>query len=81
MITTINISLNTPPGYNVKNLENRLTEYARQIVAEDTQSNDSEEPIVLSQEMVTAARKAEQEYRAGKCLDDASFNKCFGKWL
>ena len=81
MITTINISLNTPPGYSVKDLESRLTEYARQIVAEETQSNDSDEPIVLSKEMVAAARNAEQEYREGKCTDNNEFNKHFEKWL
>jgi hypothetical protein len=58
-----------------------LTEYAQRLVAEDILLQDETDKIVLSPEMVSAARQAEQEYRDGKCVTIDDLNTRFAKWL
>ncbi|MBR6455579.1 MAG: hypothetical protein IKS72_01415 [Prevotella sp.] len=81
MTTTINISLNMPPNYGVERLTRQLTEYAQRLVWEDSVLQEGTDKIVLSQEMVSAAKQAEQDYRDGKCVGEDEFNKRFEKWL
>ena len=81
MITTISIPLNIPPGYGVAKLTQQLTEYAQRLVAEDPLWQDETDKIVLSPEMVSAARQAEQDYRDGKCVTKDVLNQRFEKWL
>ena len=81
MTTTISIPLNIPQGYRVAKLTQRLTEYAQRLIAEDSLLQDDTDEIVLSQEMVSAVKQAEQDYREGKCVTNDAFNQRFAKWL
>ena len=81
MTTTISIPLNIPQGYRVAKLTQRLTEYAQQLIAEDSLLQDDTDEIVLSQEMVSAVKQAAQDYRDGKCVTKDAFNQRFAKWL
>ena len=81
MTTTINISLNMPPDYGVERLTQQLTEYAKRLIGEDSVLQDGTDKVVLSQEMLSAAKQAEQDYRDGKCVGTDEFNRRFEKWL
>ena len=81
MTTTINISLNIPQGYGVAKLTQKLTEYAQRLIAEDSLLQDDTDEIVLSPEMVSAVKQAEQDYREGRCVTKDALNQRFSKWL
>ncbi len=81
MTTTINISVNMPSTYGVERITRQLTEYAKLLIAQEAQESVIGERIALTTEMLMAAQKAEEEFKAGKCTDMQSFEKRFQKWL
>jgi hypothetical protein len=81
MTTTINISVNIPQGYGITKLTQQLTEYAHRLVAEESFLQSESDDIILSEEMVAAAKQAEQDYREGKCVGMEDFNRRVAKWL
>lgn len=81
MTTTINISLNMPPSYGVERLTRQLTEYAKMLIAQDSDNLDDTGNISLTSEMLAAALFAEEEFKKGKCVDMEGFTSRFEKWL
>ena len=70
-----------PSGYSIDRITRQLTEYAKLLIAQDSQESDIEERITLTTEMLLAAQKAEAEFKAGQCADMQAFEKRFQKWL
>ena len=79
MTTTIDISLNVPPHYEVERLKQQLTDYANRLIAEE--SVLCEDVIALTPEMAAAAKIAEQQFVEGQCVGMSGFNERFSKWL
>lgn len=42
---------------------------------------EAQGPVIGETEMLMAAQKAEEEFKAGQCTDMQSFEKRFQKWL
>ena len=81
MTTTINISLDMPSTYGVERITRQLTEYAKRLISLEANASDIEGRISLTTEMLLAAQKAEEEYKAGECADMETFKNRFQKWL
>lgn len=79
MATTIDISLNVPPHYEVERLKQQLTDYANRLIAEESML--CEDVITLTPEMADAAKIAEHQFDKGQCIGMSAFNERFAKWL